>query len=115
MSEVRRPTMNWLRQYGWLALAVALGALCRFWHLTSSSLFIDEGFTFHISSYAPRILLQEVARTDFHPPLFYLATHNLMRLLHWEPWSYRYITASFGVLTILVTWGVARLVFGTVA
>ena len=102
-------------RYGWLALALALGALCRFWHLTAPSLFIDEGFTFHISSYDPKSLLHAVAYTDFHPPLFYLATHYLMGWLHWQPWDYRYSTAACGLVTIAATWGIARMLFGTTA
>ena len=106
--------MKFLRQYGWLLLALGVGAVCRFWDLTGPSLFIDEGFTFHISSFAPRLLLQEVAHADFHPPLFYLLTHELLRL-HWQPWNYRYLTALVGLATIAATWGFARKQFGAVA
>src|SRR3981081_2328049 len=86
------------KTYGWLALALALGALCRFYHVTWQSLFIDEGFTFHISSLAPKDLLHAVAYTDFHPPLFYLITHYLMGWLHWQVWDYRYFSAAVGLI-----------------
>lgn len=101
--------------YAWLVLALGAGALCRFWALTAPSLFIDEGFTFHISAYDPKSLLHAVAYTDFHPPLFYLVTHYLMHWLHWQPWDYRYLTAACGLVTIAATWGIARLLFGDTA
>jgi len=103
------------RRYGWLAIALLVGALCRFWDLTGPSLFIDEGFVFHISEHAPKEILQLVAYTDFHPPLFYLVTHYLMGLLHWAPWDYRYFTAAFSLTGIVATWAIARRCFGDVA
>lgn len=100
------------RQYGWLAAALLIGALCRFWDLTGPSLFIDEGFVFHISEHAPKDILQLVAYTDFHPPLFYLVTHYLMTVLHWPLWDYRYFTAAFSLTGIAATWAIARRFFG---
>jgi|GEM_PF-833246 len=107
-----RSSVTFWKTYGWLALALALGALCRFYHVTWQSLFIDEGFTFHISSFTPKDLLHAVAYTDFHPPLFYLITHYLMGWLHWQVWDYRYLSAAFGLITIAATWGIGRMLFG---
>ncbi|MDQ6767296.1 MAG: glycosyltransferase family 39 protein [Candidatus Eremiobacteraeota bacterium] len=103
------------RTYGWLGAAVLVGAVCRFWDLTGPSLFIDEGFVFHISEHAPREILQLVAYGDFHPPLFYLISHFLMSHLHWPLWDYRYFTSAFSLLGIAATWAIARRCFGDTA
>ena len=101
--------------YGWLVAALLVGAFCRFWDLTGPSLFIDEGFVFHIAEHAPREILHLVAYTDFHPPLFYLVTHSLMASLHWPLWTYRYLTSGFSLIGIAATWAIARRCFGDVA
>lgn len=101
--------------YAWLAAALVVGALCRFWDLTGPSLFIDEGFVFHIAEHPVPELLRLVAYTDFHPPLFYLVTHWLLGWLHWQQWQYRYLTSAFSLIGIAATWGIARRSFGDVA
>lgn len=98
-----------------LALAVLSGAVLRLWDLSSASLHSDEAFTFALSSLPILALLHNVVVHDFHPPLFYLATHYLMVWLPKPPWDYRYVTALFGVVTILATWGAARRMFGPTA
>lgn len=102
---------------GWFALAAALtiGTLTRFWHLDGASLFTDEAYSFAIGQLPVPALLETVARSDYHPPLFYLATHGLLQLVHLRLWDYRYAAAPFGLLTIAATWGAARKMFGDVA
>ena len=99
----------------WLVLALCIGAFARFWDLTGSSLFIDEGWVFHIAEHAPKEILTLVATTDFHPPLFYLTAHYLAGWLHWPPWDYRYLTSAFSLLGIAATWAIARRSFGDTA
>ncbi len=111
---MRAPAWGNAGRYAWLLAALAVGALVRFWDLTGQSLFIDEGFVFHISEHEPREILQLVANTDFHPPLFYLVTHWLLRL-GWPQWDYRYLTAAFSLSGIAATWGIARRFFGETA
>jgi len=96
----------------WLALALVCGAAARFWNLTGSSLYTDEAYTFSLSALPVPSLLHTIAAHDFHPPLFYLATHYAMMRLQWPLWDYRYLTAAFGLLTIVATWGSARRMFG---
>ena len=95
--------------------ALIVGALCRFWDLTGPSLFIDEGFVFHIAEHPVPELLRLLAYTDFHPPLFYLGTHWLLGWLHWPQWQYRYLTSAFSLIGIAATWAIARRSFGDVA
>ena len=112
-ADAPRPANK--RAYVWLAAALVIGAFCRFWDLTGPSLFIDEGFVFHIAEHPVPELLRLVAYTDFHPPLFYLVTHALVGGLHWPLWSYRYLTAGFSLIGIAATWAIARRCFGDVA
>jgi len=104
-----------VRRYGGLVAALAVGALCRFFDLTGQSLFIDEGFVFHVSALPVKELLNTIARVDFHPPLFYLATHYLMAWLHWPLPDYRYFTAAFSLLGIGAVWAIGRRFFGQLA
>lgn len=96
----------------WLALALALGATLRFWNLSAASLSTDEAFTFVVSALSPAGIVATLTSHDFHPPLFYLATHYLQSWLHWPSWDYRSLTAAFGLVTIAATWGAARRMFG---
>ncbi len=107
--------MSRIRESGWLIAALAIGALCRLWDLTGQSLFIDEGWVFHISSGSPREILSAVANTDFHPPLFYLVTKALEGWLRWPLWDYRYFTAAFSLFGIAGTWSITRRFYGNTA
>jgi len=98
-----------------LLLALVVGAALRFWNLTLPSQHTDEAFTFALSALPVPALLHNVVIHDFHPPLFYLLTHYLMVWLPKPQWDYRYITALFGCLTIVATWGAARRMFGPLA
>lgn len=108
-AELRRPAV--------IALfaALVIGAVARFWNLTAHSLFIDEGFTFMVAGRSWSDMIQQIVYHDFHPPLFYVLTHLAIQRLHWDFWDYRYLTAPFGLLTILATWAIARRLFGDVA
>jgi 4-amino-4-deoxy-L-arabinose transferase-like glycosyltransferase len=98
-----------------LALALVAGAVLRFWDLTSASQHTDEAFSFAVSAMPVPVLLQNVVAHDFHPPLFYLATHYLMVWFPRPQWDYRYLTAACGCLTIVATWVAARRMFGPIA
>ncbi len=95
-----------------LLLALVIGAALRLWDVTGPSVHTDEAFTFAISALPVPALLHNVVVHDFHPPLFYLATHALLVKIPKPRWDYRYVTALFGCLTIVATWGAARRMFG---
>ncbi len=114
-ADAARPLGGSSTAYWWLPVALLVGALCRFWNLSAGSLFIDEGFTFHVAALAPKALISAVAYGDYHPPLFYLVTHYLMQWLHWPLTQYRYLTALAGLVTIAASWAIARARFGAVA
>jgi uncharacterized membrane protein len=92
-------------------VALVLGAAVLFWRLSVSSLYTDEAYTFALGGLGLKAMIQALTTRDFHPPLFYLAAHGALGL-HWPLWDYRYLTAPFGLVTILATWGAARRMFG---
>lgn len=99
----------------WLVIALGVGALLIFWRLTDKSLFIDEAFYYREAIAPLPILIHSVVYGNFHPPLFYLAFHALDGWLHLPAWDYRYFTAPFGLLTLVMTWLLARRWFGAPA
>jgi 4-amino-4-deoxy-L-arabinose transferase-like glycosyltransferase len=103
------------RPWFWLVLALAIGAFARLWRLTEHSLFLDEAFSIFAGSLPLDRLLDFLAHDDAHPPLFYFFAHGAIAALHWQPWLYRFLTAPFGLVTIVATWGIARRVSGNVA
>jgi len=103
--------------YALVALGAALlvGGYLRFYELTNRSLFLDEAFTIWVASKPWPAMMDQIVYHDFHPPVFYAVTHWLIGALHWQPWDYRYLTAPFGLLTIVASWAIARRLFGDVA
>ena len=98
-----------------LAFALAVGAILRLWHLPSNSLYLDEAFVFEAARMPVASMLGFLADHDAHPPLFYLMTHAAVVTLGWPPTWYRFLTAPFGLMTIVCTWAIARRTFGDVA
>jgi len=96
----------------WLGIALGIGGAAIFFDLAGPSLYLDEGWTLHVGSLPLAALLHAVAHSDDHPPLFYLFSSAVQSALHWQAWDYRYLTAPFGLLTIVATWAVARAIFG---
>ncbi len=98
-----------------LGVALLAGAYFRLWDLTAQSLFLDEGYTFMVAGKPWHDMIQQLVYNDFHPPLFYALTHIAIQTLHWQFWDYRYLTAPFGLLTIVAGFAIARRLFGDVA
>src|ERR1700730_13331320 len=104
--------MMWRRKPDWaliaLGAALLVGGYFRFWDLTGHSLYIDEGFTFMVAGKPWPQMISEIVYHDFHPPLFYILTHIAIDRLHWPFWDYRYLTAPFGLVTVVAAWAIAR-------
>src|SRR5215469_522746 len=96
-----------------LAIALALGAATRLIGLTSGSVYVDEAHTLNLAALSPSNLIVQLAATDYHPPLFYIAAHYLLGL-HLQPEAYRYFTAPFALVTIAATWVIGRRLFGPI-
>lgn len=98
-----------------LLIALAAGAYLRFWHLTDQSLFLDEAFSIWVASKPWSAMMDQIVYHDFHPPVFYALTHWAIAAFRWQPWDYRYLTAPFGLLTVVASWAIARRLFGDLA
>ncbi|HET9343695.1 MAG TPA: glycosyltransferase family 39 protein [Candidatus Eremiobacteraceae bacterium] len=98
-----------------LVIALLIGGYLRLWDLTNRSLFLDEAFTLWVASKPWAAMMNQIVYHDFHPPVFYAVTHWLIGVLRWQPWDYRFLTAPFGLLTIVASWAIARRLFGDVA
>ena len=98
-----------------LVIALVVGGYLRLWDLTNRSLFLDEAFTLWVASKPWASMMNQIVYHDFHPPVFYAVTHWAIGVLRWQPWDYRYLTAPFGLLTIVASWAIARRLFGDVA
>lgn len=97
-----------------LVAALLIGAATRLIGLTTGSIHVDEAHTFLVASSAWPAMLDVLATTDYHPPLFYALTHALLGL-GWHETTYRYLTAPFALATIAATWAIARRLFGPLA
>ena len=97
-----------------LVVALALCALTRLWILTKPSLHVDEAYTFDLAARPWATMLADIAKHDYHPPLFYAFTHGAMGLFHWPLVDYRWLSAPLDLLTVLATWAIGRRLFGDV-
>ncbi|WP_198380738.1 glycosyltransferase family 39 protein [Roseomonas sp. KE2513] len=88
---------------------VALGV--RFWHLTSSSLWVDEGFSVQVAV-LDRARAMELIMADTHPPLYYLALLAWTSVFGAGEFALRSLSVLFGVLTIPVLFSIGRMLVG---
>ena len=94
-----------------LLLALVFLALgLRLYRLDNQSLWYDEGFSVYLAGMG---LEQITARTaaDIQPPLYYYLLHGWILLFGDSEWALRALSVLFGVLTVPLLYGVARLLF----
>lgn len=94
-----------------LLFLVLLGSFFYTARLDYQSLWYDEGF----SVYLARMGLGEItARTaaDIHPPFYYYLLHFWLKLCGNSEFSLRYLSATFGVLTVPLLWATGRRLLG---
>lgn len=97
-----------------LILLVALAALAvRAAVLNGRSLWFDEAFSVAVARLPLPQAWSLIARTDTHPPLYYLLLHFWVRLGD-SPSMVRLLSLVFGVLGVVTTWRLARLLGGPV-
>ncbi|WDU62124.1 glycosyltransferase family 39 protein [Pseudomonas poae] len=89
---------GWISRLWWvpfLALAMAL----RFYHLTSSAIWGDEGSSLLLSEYAAADLWFHAAH-DVHPPLYFFMLRGWIELFGDGIWSIRGMSAIPGVVAV---------------
>lgn len=88
----------------WLIPIVALAAAARFYDLTKSAIWHDEGFTMMLSGRGPAAIWAGSAR-DVHPPLYYLLLHGWRNLFGDSIYAVRSLSALAGIaLVVLIVW-----------
>ncbi|MGE8188616.1 glycosyltransferase family 39 protein [Pseudomonas sp. NPDC086278] len=101
MPQVKRlviKAQRWIGKYGWL-LILGLAALTRFYDLTASSIWGDEGSSLLLSQYSLADIWLHAGR-DVHPPLYFMLLHG------WIEWfgdgllSIRLLSALPGIAAV---------------
>lgn len=101
--EAQRATL-WLRAL-WLVPIVVLAAITRFYGLTQTAIWCDEGSSLLMSQYSSLALTWFHSAHDVHPPLYYLLLHAWMNLFGNGIFSIRAMSAIPGVATVgLAVW-----------
>lgn len=114
MSERPHPQMTWperlVRDRALLVLvaATALGAALRFATLGLQSLDEDETVSVWLMHHSLWGLLADIPRTESTPPLFYVLEWLWTRVFGTGAVGMRSFSAALGVLTIPLSWLVAR-------
>lgn len=90
-----------------LWLLCFLAFVLRVYHLGEQSLWYDEGFSVYL---AAQDLGQITARTanDIHPPLYYYMLHFWILLAGKGEFSLRFLSLTWGVLTIPIMYNLGR-------
>lgn len=85
-----------------LVVIIALGTFLRIYRIEYQSLSNDELSSWKRSGYADLpTVINEGARTDVHPPGYYILLHFAQKVLGDSEWALRFPSALFGVLSIL--------------
>jgi len=95
----------------WLGAVVVLGAMLRFVFLGNHSLWVDELFSLLYARLNTADLLAQVGQNDNHPPLYYLLLNFWIRMTGESEFAIRSLSALFGVLAVVVTYGLGRLLY----
>ena len=103
-----RPAAPWWPLLPLLAVAAAL----RFFHIAAQSIWYDEGVSIGMVGQGPAAIVRQAA-ADFHPPLYYLLLAAWARVFGDGEVALRGLSAVAGVLLVLLTWLLARRLFGS--
>jgi 4-amino-4-deoxy-L-arabinose transferase-like glycosyltransferase len=94
-----------------LLLAITILALgLRLYRLDNQSLWYDEGFSVYLAGMDVGEITARTA-ADIQPPLYYYLLHGWIQLFGDSEWALRALSVLFGVLTVPLIYGVARLLF----
>lgn len=88
-------------------VAILAGAILRYWHIGTKSLWLDEAVTFFVASKAIPDLIKQVVDTEAHPPLFFVLLHPFLSLGRSEA-VLRFLPAFFSCLSLPLIYLTAR-------
>jgi len=83
----------------WLTLILVMAAVLRILHIDQQSLWIDEGFTWHLTQ-APDPL--HILSRDVHPPLYFLLADAWVALAGDSVLAMRFLSVLPGLLSVAV-------------
>ena len=89
-------------------MLLALGL--RLYHLNAQSLWYDEGFSVYLSQKSLGEIASQTA-ADIQPPLYYFLLHGWIKLFGNDEPAVRGLSVLFGILTVLLIYGVAWQLF----
>ena len=92
-----------------IALILAVGFGLRLFQITSNSLWIDEAYSFFLSSLDFKQIVRGTI-ADQHPPLYYVILHFWMLLGH-DEFTLRILSAVLGTVSIAVLYKIGRHLF----
>lgn len=94
-----------------LLIILLIGSFLRGYHLSRESLWLDEGHSVRMAMLPISQMVKEVAANK-HPPAYFLALHGWIRLFGDSEFSSRALSALFGILSIVMLYRTALLIFG---
>ncbi|MHC9544643.1 MAG: glycosyltransferase family 39 protein [Vulcanimicrobiota bacterium] len=97
----------------WFFLLLSIGAFLRFYRLGWHSIWADEGGSILVAGMNIHSMFSFIIHQDAHPPLFFLILHGVLALGRSE-FLLRVPSALFGILSLALTYGIARRLFNTV-
>lgn len=90
-----------------ILLILLLGWLLRLYNLDFQPLWWDEGYTVYFATLSLPELLTETAHLD-HPPLYWMAIKLWGGFAGLSPWSTRFFSVLWGILTVALVYRLAR-------
>ena len=96
-----------------LAGVVAVGAVAFLLRLGSSSLFIDETYSWHAAAGSFGAVFSSVRATEVAPPGYYLLLHFWIRIVGSDSeWTMRFLSVLAGLAFVAAVWWLGRLLTG---
>jgi hypothetical protein len=93
-------------------LFIAGAALFRFLALDHQSLWNDELFSLHLAKLPVSKIPEELGQSYFHPPLYFVLLHFVVKWFGTNEWALRFLSAFFGSITVGAIYIATRKMFG---
>lgn len=111
LSTLAGPTRRWLDRVWQVSLVVFLAFCLRLFHLTSNSLWLDEGFSVWLASHPVTEIIENAVSSE-DEPLYYLLLHGWMNVASRSEWALRYLSVTLGVIAVPVAYAIGRVLIG---
>ena len=109
-KELLSKTPFYKNEYFLLSLIVALGVALRIFHLSTESIWLDEGISILLSRQDLAHIIQSAAN-DVHPPLYYIVLHYWILIFSDSETCARALSVLLSALSIVFTYKIARTLF----